>query len=287
MMKRFLVTVEIEMQTLKLTEIRTDGGTQARVSLNQDTVNEYAQQMQDGAIFPPVVVFSDGSDNWLADGFHRYFALRQNGGLEIEVEMHKGTVDDATLYAFGATARRGMTFTKEDYKNIVTRMMQHPVWSTWSTRKIAEHLGCSAMTISRVKSSLEEAPKTVSYTRNGKDKTMDISSIGKAPRAPKKQDPAPPIEDLNHSEELIDTINKLSEENDRLKDAIAVGQFDASDIEKMDVEETIKDLREQIRLKDIEIDALRESRDIHQQKAAELLKTVNSLKAKIKKMGGE
>jgi len=279
------------LNKIKLTQIRTDGGTQARVSLNQDTVNEYAQQMQDGAIFPPIVVFSDGSDNWLADGFHRYFASRQVGSLEIDAEIHEGTVDDATLYAFGATARRGMTFTKEDYKHIVTRMMQHPTWSTWSTRKIAEHIGCSAMTISRVKSSLEEAPKTVAYTRNGKEKTMDISSIGKAPRAPKKADPTPPedppIEEINQSEELIDTINKLSEENERLKDAIAVGQFDASDIEKVDVEETIRDLREQIRLKDIEIESLRESRDIHQQKAAELLKTVNSLKAKIKKMGGE
>ena len=275
------------MQTLKLTQIRTDGGTQARVSLNQDQVNEYAQQMQDGDVFPPVVVFSDGSDNWLADGFHRYFASRQIGSLEIEAEIREGTVDDATLYAFGATARRGMTFTREDYKHIVTRMMQHPDWCTWSTRKIAEHIGCSAMTISRVKSSLEAPPKKVAYTRKGTEATMDVSSIGKSPRAPKKADPAPPIEDLNPSEELIDTINKLSEENDRLKDAIAVGQFDASDIEKMDVEETIRDLREQIRLKDIEIEALKESRDIHQQKAAELLKTVNSLKAKIKKMGGE
>lgn len=275
------------MQKLKLTEIRTDGGTQARASLNQDQVNEYAQQMQDGDKFPPVIVFSDGSDNWLADGFHRYFASRQIGSLEIEAEIREGTVDDATLYAFGATAKRGMTFTKEDYKHIVSRMMQHPVWGKWSTRKMADHIGCTAMMISRVKSLLEEAPKTVSYTRNGKEKTMDVSSIGKAPRAPKKADPSPPIEDFNQSEELIDTINKLSEENDRLKDAIAVGQFDASDIEKVDVEETIKELREQIRLKDIEIEVLRESRDIHQQKAAELLKTVNSLKAKIKKMGGE
>lgn len=275
------------MEKLKLTQIRTDGGTQARVSLNQDTVNEYAQQMQDGDVFPPVVIFSDGSDNWLADGFHRYFASRQIGLVDISVQIHEGTVDEATLYAFGATARRGLSFTKEDYKHIVTRIMKHPIWSTWSTRVIAELLGCSAMTISRVKSSLEEPPQTVSYTRNGKQKTMNVSSIGKAPRAPKKADPAPPIEDINPSEELIDTINKLSEENDRLKDAIAVGQFDASDIEKVDVEETIRDLREQIRLKDIEIEALKESRDIHQQKAAELLKTVNSLKAKLKKMGGE
>ena len=278
------------MQKLKLTQIRTDGGTQARVSLNQDTVNEYAQQMQDGDVFPPVVIFSDGSNNWLADGFHRYFASRQIGSVDIAVQKHEGTVDEATLYAFGATARRGLSFTKEDYKHIVTRIMQHPVWSTWSTRTIAELLGCSAMTISRVKSSLEEPPKTVSYTRNGKQKIMDISSIGKGSRKPKKaveEDAFEKMGKIFPDQELIDEMNKLSEENDRLKDAIAVGQFDASDIEKVDVEETIKDLREQIRLKDIEINALRESRDIHQQKAAELLKTVNSLKAKIKKMGGE
>jgi hypothetical protein len=278
------------MSTLKLTEIRIDGDTQARAKNNQETINEYAQQMQDGAVFPPVVVFNDGKHNWLADGFHRYFATRQNGGLEIEVETHKGTVDDATLFALGAGARRGLSYTKDDLKEMITRMVKHSVWGSWSTRKMAEHIGCSHMTVSRIRSSLEEAPKEVSYTRAGVEATMDTTAIGKTPRAPKKAEPEAQeeeIEEDNQSAELIDTINKLSEENDRLKDAIAVGQFDASDIEKIDVEETIKDLREQIRLKDIEIDALRESRDIHQQKAAELLKTVNSLKAKIKKMGGE
>ncbi len=284
------------MQTMNLKEIRTDGGTQARAALSHETVSEYASQMQDGAIFPPVVVFHDGSDNWLADGFHRYFAYRQNGEIEIPVEIHQGTVDDATLYAFGATARRGLSFNKDDLKEIVTRMLKHPVWSTWSTRKMADHIGCSAMTISRARASIEEAPKTVAYTRNGKEKVMDTSSIGKAPRGPKETkeesnpkeaDPFEEIEEINPNQELIDEMNKLSAENERLKDAIAVGQFDASDIEKMDVEQTIADLREQIRLKDIEIDALRESRDIHQQKAAELMKTVNSLKAKIKKLEGQ
>ena len=268
-----------------LKEIRTDGGTQARKSLNQDVVNEYAQQMQDGAVFPPVVVFNDGSDNWLADGFHRYFATRQNGMLEIEVETHQGTVDDATLYAIGATRKRGLPFNREDLKEIIGRIIKHPTWGTWPTRKIADLIGCSAMTVSRVKSSLEEAPKSVSYTRKGVKTTMDTSSIGKAPRArKKKQEPPQPENEI--PEELLDEITKLSEENERLKDSIAIGQFDGSEIEKVDIEDTIKDLREQIRVKDIEIQALKESRDMFQNENAELKKTVKSLQAKLKKVEG-
>lgn len=267
-----------------LKEIRTDGGTQARKSLNQDVVNEYAQQMQDGAVFPPVVVFNDGSNLWLADGFHRYFAHRQNGEVEIDVEVHQGTVDDATLYAIGATRKRGLPFNREDLKEIIARIVKHPVWSTWPTRKIADLIGCSAMTVSRVKSSMEEVPTTVSYTtRQGTKTVMDTSSIGKAPRAPKKK-PEPPPPDNEIPEELLDEITKLSEENERLKDSIAIGQFDGSEIEKVDIEDTIKELREQIRVKDIEIQALKESRDMFQNENAELKKTVKALQAKLKKV---
>jgi hypothetical protein len=273
---------------MKLTEIRTDGGTQARAQLNQEVVNEYANQMQDGVVFPPVVIFNDGSNNWLADGFHRYYAHRQNGALEIEVEVHSGTVDDATLYAFGATNRRGLSFTRSDLTEIIGRINKHPVWSTWSTRKIAEHIGCSHMTVSRIRSSFEEAPKKVSYTRNGEEKTMDTSAIGKTPKKPKEKPPEEfdPIEENNVPEELIDEINKLSEENERLKDAIAIGQLDVSDIEKADIEDTIKELREQLRVKDVEILALKESRDMYQNENAELKRTIKSLQAKLKKVEG-
>jgi len=51
-------------------------------------------------------------------------------------------------------------------------------------------------------------------------------------------------------------------------------------------EDTIKELREQIRVKDIEIQALKESRDMFQNENAELKKTVKSLQAKLKKVEG-
>jgi hypothetical protein len=87
--------------------------------------------------------------------------------------------------------------------------------------------------------------------------------------------------------ELTNQFNETIAENERLIDAIAVGQYDASDIEKIDVEETLKDLREQIRIKDIDIQSLRESRDTYQNRSAELMKQVKALQNKLKKAGIE
>jgi chromosome segregation ATPase len=83
--------------------------------------------------------------------------------------------------------------------------------------------------------------------------------------------------------ELSDVIHSLSEENAQLKDVIAIGQWDAPDIEKMDIEDTVKDLREQIRLLEIENKALVASRDSYQERTAELIRANKSLQAKLKK----
>jgi hypothetical protein len=45
-------------------------------------------------------------------------------------------------------------------------------------------------------------------------------------------------------------------------------------------------LREQLRVKDVEIRALKESRDMYQNENAELKRTVKSLQAKLKKVEG-
>jgi hypothetical protein len=89
------------VKKIKLSEIRIDGGTQAREQLNQDVVKEYSEHMREGAEFPAIVVFFDGVSYWLADGFHRYFAAKSNAYAEILADIKTGTLDDATLFAFG------------------------------------------------------------------------------------------------------------------------------------------------------------------------------------------
>lgn len=83
--------------------------------------------------------------------------------------------------------------------------------------------------------------------------------------------------------ELTDALTAVSQENALLKDKIAVGQWDASEIEKIDAEELIADLREKIRLLEIDNRALRESRDTFQNQNSELMRRVKQLQNDLKK----
>ena len=279
---------------LALYKIRIDGNTQARIKLNQDVVNEYAEHLKDGDKFPPMVVYHDGADHWLADGFHRYFAYKLNKETMVEVEVIAGTVEDAQEYSFSANqgSKRGLSNSPEDNRNIITRMLQSPRWSLWSDVVIAKHIGVSKRTVSRVKQSLElPEQETVKYVKDGKELEMKVSKVKRAQRpAGTKPDSSTVNEDKIAIDNLNDqlsglseTINELSNENTTLKDKIAIGQWDASEMEKLDVEDTIKELREQVRVLEIDNKALRESRDMYQNRNSELMTTVKSLQAKLKK----
>lgn len=282
------------MKKLNLGVIRLDGETQARVSLDSQLVTQYAEAMGDGDAFPPIVVFHDGSDYWLADGFHRYHATKQQGYASIEAEIKIGTREEAQIYAFGANARRGLSTNPEDIRSIIIRMLKHPISSGWTLGEIARHVGVSKMTVSRVKSNLqpkEESTKKTYQRKDGKEVTIDTAkNKTKKTAAPKEEEPAPQPEQPQDERttsaiaELMDTITELHAENQRLKDAIATAQWDASDIEKIDVQDTLADLREQIRVLEIDNAALRDSRDMFQNRNAELMKTVKSLQAKLKKL---
>jgi hypothetical protein len=274
------------MKQIKITAIRIDGGTQARLKLNQDVVKEYSEHMKDGDKFPPIMVFHDGSEYWLADGFHRYFASKSNGALEIECDVRDGTLDDAILYAFSANGRRGLSMSAEDNRNIIIRMLKHPVWSKWSNAEIAKHVGVSKMTVGRVKASLEKdnpAPtKKIYKDKHGNESTIETKNIGKTKeKKVTKEEPATESDD-QIVRELTDALTAVSQENTLLKDKIAIGQWDASEIEKIDAEELIAELREQIRILEIDNKALRESRDTFQNRNSELMRTVKSLQNQLK-----
>jgi len=280
------------MKKLKLSVIRTDGGTQARVRMCQDTVAEYASKMSDGVVMPPIVVFFDKKEYWLADGFHRYFAAKSNGDLEIECEVQDGTVEDAMLYSFSANGGRGLSMTPEDNFSIVSRMLAHPKWKSWTDSAIAKHIHVSNSTVGRIRRKLEESGKVEKKTekkytdKHGNEATMKVGNIGKTKKTAEKDLPKAPEPESSGDliQELTDTIAALSEENTLLKDKIAIEQWDASEIEKMDAADTIKELREQVRVLEIENKSLKENRDMYMNRNAELTRTVKSLQAKLNKL---
>ena len=99
---------------LPISLIRTDGGTQARSKIHHPTVIEYAQAMQSGHHFPPLIIFFDSSSYWLVDGFHRLEASRLLKYSEIEVDLKLGDLRQAILYAVGANATHGLRRTRAD-----------------------------------------------------------------------------------------------------------------------------------------------------------------------------
>lgn len=122
---------------------------------------------------------------------------------------------------------------------------------------------------------------------------MNTENIGKkdAPRKTTKPDMTSKLvsEEIveqkdQEIKELVNTINEMAEENTLLRDKIAIGQWDATEIEKIDAQETIENLREQIRILEIDNKTLRESRDLYQAQNADLIKTVKGLTAKLKKL---
>jgi hypothetical protein len=127
------------MSNLNLKAIRIDGGTQSRVELNQDTVAEYRAALDDGTELPPIVTFFDGTNHWLADGFHRYFAYQQSDRASIPADVRKGSQRDAVLFSCGTNATHGLRRSNADKRKAVMTLLADPEWSKMSNREIARH----------------------------------------------------------------------------------------------------------------------------------------------------
>ena len=175
-------------KTINIASIRVNGGTQSRASINRDTVSDYAEAMGNGATFPPIVVFYDGADYWLADGFHRYEAYDRASIYDVPAEVHQGTQRDAILYSLGANDTHGMRRSAEDKRRSIQKMFSDPEWSTWSDREIARQCRVSPSFVAKYRPELsvhvDRCERTVQ--RGGTTYTQDVSNIGAKSKADDK-----------------------------------------------------------------------------------------------------
>ncbi len=184
--------IDLTMTTvLPLADLRTDGGTQPRASLSEETVAEYAEAMAAGVRFPPVVAFYDGTDRWLADGFHRVQAAQVAGRDSIEVDIRQGTRRDAVLYAAGANAQHGLRRTNADKRRAVFTLLADPEWSAWSDQEIARRCGVDPTWVGRLRrerltlDNPEWQPSGEPVLRHVADgRTINVANIGKPAGAP-------------------------------------------------------------------------------------------------------
>lgn len=263
---------------LNISAIRIDGGTQSRSRILQDMVDDYAASMADGAEFPPVVVFFDGKEYWLADGFHRYHATRKNKRASILANIRNGTVRDAILYSFGANGMHGMQMTNEDKRRVVLEMLDDFEWGQWSDREIARACHVSHPFVSKLRGA---APEKVKF----KDSSGEVRERVRETKKEQKANPPAPVlketpkQDDSYDNEQAETIKYLIGENEKLTDQLAVNSAPDPKL----AEETIAELREEIRILRIELAAVKTSRDQFQSENAQLKKQVSSYQRQLKK----
>lgn len=168
--------------SINIGKVRTDGGTQPRAAVYQNVIDEYAEALSGGAIFPPVVVYYDGSDYWLADGFHRHAGHKKAGRSEITADIRQGTRRDAVLYSVGANSQHGLRRTNEDKRRAVLTLLQDAEWARKGYRWIASKCAVSDFMVRQYASAIisqMDRPAEKEVERNGVTYLQNTANIGR------------------------------------------------------------------------------------------------------------
>ena len=183
-----LYTADTSVQSIPIADITIDPEFQSRVELNNSTVKEYAELMEDGYKFPPVAAYRVGSQYFLVDGNHRVKAALKLNWATIECTVYDGTKRDALIYAAGVNFDHGLPRTMADKRCVVTRVLNDLEWCQWSDRDIANRCKVSHTFVSKVRKDLtgnvasdDEKKTRVCKTKHGTTTTMTTAKIGKKP----------------------------------------------------------------------------------------------------------
>lgn len=267
------------IERIKLQKIRLDGGTQPRKEIDEPMVQHYTEILLEGKDkFPPIELWFDGKDYWPSDGFHRFFAHKRAGFLDIEASINQGTKRDAFKACLKANSKHGKPRTPEERRYVVQMALEDIEYGNESDFIIAELCDVSISTVNRVRKFLG-LEKTTTVDKNGR--RVDVSKSGR-PAAPPPPPPPEYTED-DKFQELAIEHTAMAEENAKLKDMLAVKSLPVSEEAKAEVQQTIEELREQVKTLEFQLRTMTQSRNEFQSKNAEMIKQMAYWKKRAEK----
>lgn len=152
----------MKTQTIKLSDIVIDAGTQQRVTINNDVVSEYAEAMRCGTKFPAITVFFNGTTYYLVDGYHRYNATKDAGGIDdILADVIDGTKREAVLYSLGVNNSHGIRLTNADKRKAVLTMLDDDEWKYWTDLAISKHCKVTQPFVSKIRKEINDTHKDI------------------------------------------------------------------------------------------------------------------------------
>jgi hypothetical protein len=185
---------------IPIDEVRLDGDCQPRAAIDNELVAEYAETLNAGGKLPAILVYHDGCDYWLADGFHRYHASKREGVVDINAIVEQGDKHAARWAAAAANQTHGKRRSAPDKRRAVAMALaERP---TMSDRAIAEHVGVGHPLVADVRRQVEFLPPASrDTTRTGKDqKTYTMPD-----RSPEREE-GKPVEKPKKQPALVDSL---------------------------------------------------------------------------------
>lgn len=188
-------------KTIPVDSLVLDGGTQSRLSVSEETVDDYTEVLESSSRwpFPPLDVFHDGNQYLVASGFHRTLAARRHGRKTVPCVVHQGTAWDAFLFGIEANKKNPLRPTQEDKRYAVERLLDSKKGLT--QKQIAEIVGVNVRTVQRIVSDRRSEQSTENPTMSGSnrqsaksDDPFDVDPFGEGGTDDAGQD--------DHDEEL-------------------------------------------------------------------------------------
>jgi hypothetical protein len=267
-----------EYKTLFIKDLTLDARFQARTRMDLQVIKDYEAIISEGRDMPPIKVVRIKDQLYVVDGFHRVHAYRNQGRDRIEADVIDGNDRLALELAVSANHAHGLRRSNQDKTKAVEMVLNDLELMVESDRFIAKLCGVSPPFVGDIRTRLEK-PKSVSrYTRKTQVKLQPHEvKIFSPPTALAEPD-------FDANAELVVLLEK---ENEELKDRLALGFTDGTDDEKNLAQQLIDDLRKQLRVAEIELEAVKKSRDGYQRENSELKKQCTHNQWVIKKLNDQ
>lgn len=141
----------VDDRTLRLdpSKLVLDPALQCRVQMDAETIEEYAEAMAEGAVFPPVEVIEVDGQLLVVDGWHRVRAARRVAKSAIVARVRQGTRKEALLAAVAANAQHGLRRSRDDKRRAVRVLLCDHEFCGLSSREAGKLAGVSHAFVSK------------------------------------------------------------------------------------------------------------------------------------------
>lgn len=175
-----------ETTTINLSQVSIRKEYQPRVKLDQNVVTDYVEQLENGAEFPPIIVFKESDDKYIiAAGYHRFEAYCRAEKKCIEADVREFTSSiDILKVAVESNARHGARLSHEDKRRAVTLILNDLEGKIWADNYVAKMCGVSNHLVKDIREELfstTEKSATVQTIKNGKLIEIETKNIGAKP----------------------------------------------------------------------------------------------------------